>query len=260
MERELISILDAIASGERRVDAVVRESVAICDSGDERYVIRWRGEGFRKFSELVVIARREGDVRREQQLRGIVIDGEVQYVKDPALLARFGSDDDAAAMAELAGFPQYPWALDVDGNRIPLLSARHPRPQRQHRPHPHSGRNGTFTPPRQVSEQSSGADKRDDGAAGSPLPPWHRDARTPAPAERVAMPALPNAMTDYLEKNLPKPPRVMSPLVADLMERAARKPTNPRPVDRAGRPTMPARASFISTGTNDPTEQVTRRN
>jgi hypothetical protein len=146
-------------------------------------------------------------------------------------------------MAELEGYPDFPFAHDIDGNRIPLLSARHPRPQRKHR----------NSPPRlAVSEQSSGADlecrqsaagKPEIGKSGlpkyesewkpDPPPPYARGLRTPAPPPRVYAP---------------------SPLRAELMERfkdlKEHGPVNPRPK-------MPVQV--FGPRADDPPERVTGR-
>jgi len=260
-EELLCSMLDALADGAKLEHAsraagvnekYIFKAIKQSEAGNPIYRIDWRNEGTRQFCELVELARRMGRVAREQELRGIVIAGEVQYVLDPWLLTRFGDDDDSQALAELNGFPQYPFALDAGGNKIPLLSARHPRPQRQHRPHPHTGRNGTFektnSPPRiAAGEQLSGAGTvgRQDAAGipeigkhglpkyhsewkPDPPPPYARGLRTPAPPPRVFVPS-------------PASPRVATPppRVAALREQVARGVSNPRPIDNMGRPTAP---------------------
>ena len=264
LERKLCAVLDALALNPKLRPAsraagasrtFVHEAIKKSEAGDPLYLIRWHDDNFRQFCELVPLAQRAGIVKRDQDLRGVTIDGEQQFVKDPALLARFGEDDDSTMMAELAGFPQFPFALDVDGNKIPLLSARHPRPQRQHR----------NSPPCAVSEQSSGANGEQQHAAGmpevgkhglpkyesewtpEPPPPYARGLKTPAPPPRVFVPT-------------PASPRVAadSPLRAELMERLKNLkehgPANPRAVDRNGRATMPAR--IIGQRADDPAEHV----
>jgi hypothetical protein len=250
---KLSAMLDALTldpklSRASRAADMYREWIFNCmklsEAGDTDYLLSWRDERSRQFCELVPLAQRLGRVAREQRLRGVVINGEQQFVLDPALLARFGDDDDSQAMAELSGFPQYPFALDADGNKIPLLSARHPRPQRQHR----------NSPPRDaVGEQSRGADNGSgaQSAAGmpeigehglpkyrsewtpAPPPPYARGLRTPAPPPRVFVPS-------------PSSPRVVIP-----------PPRNPRPFDNMGRPTMPNSIYFIGTRADDPKENIT---
>jgi hypothetical protein len=267
LEPKLFQMLDALADGAKLQRAsraagmgnkFIFAAIKQSEASNPLYLIEWRDEGLRWFHELVAFAQNIGRVKREQDLRGVSINGEQQYVLDPALLARFGNDDDSQAMAELSGFPQYPFALDIDGNKIPLLSARHPRPQRQHRPN---------SPPRNaVSEQSSGADTgpRTQSAAGMPEigkhglpkyqsewkepapPPYARGLRTPAPPPRVFVPS-------------PSSPRVVTPppRVAALREQVARGVSNPRPLDNMGRPTMPNSMYFIGKGMNDPPERIT---
>jgi hypothetical protein len=231
--------------------------IRLSEAGDTDYLLSWRDERSRQFCELVPLAQRAGRVAREQRLRRVTINGEQQFVLDPALLARFGDDADAKDMAELSGFPQYPFALDADGNKIPLLSVRYPRPQRKHR----------NSPPRDaVGEQSRGADNALNGqsAAGTPEianhglpkyesewkpdppPPYARGLRTPAPPPRVFI-------------STPSSPRVATPpsRVAALNEQIARGVSNPRPVDNMGRPTMPNSIYFIGKGVNDPPERTT---
>ena len=254
LTQKLISILDAIGDGAKLQRAsraagmgnkFIFGAIKQSKADNPLYLIEWRNEGLRRFHELVSIARRMGQVKREQDLRGVTINGEQQFVLDPALLARFGSDDDSKDMAELAGFADFPFAHDVDGNRIPLLSARHPRPQRQHRPN---------SPPRDaVGAQSSDAGTGEQSAAGKPqrewrpddpLPPYAREVFTPAPPPRVFVPT-------------PATPH-MSPLKADLLQRLAmlkeHGPANPRPLDRNGRPTIAAR--ITGQRADDPPEIV----
>jgi len=230
-------MLDALAldpklSRAPRAAGIYREfiytAIERSKAGDPDYLVTWRDEHSRQFAELVPIAQRMGRVAREQRLRGITVNGEVQYVLDPALLARFGDDADSAAMAELSGYTDYPYAHDVDGNRIPLLSARHPRPQRQHRPHPHIGgerkQENSPPPPNAPLRQWLPDD---------PEPPYSRNVYCAADPPRVFIPtpATPKA-------------RAESPLVADLRRHLERPPTHPRPIDRFGRPTIPAGNSF----------------
>jgi hypothetical protein len=272
MEETLIKMLDALAlnpklerasraagMGRKFIFAAIKRS----EAGDPDYLVSWGGETLRKFSELVPFAQRMGRVKREQYLRGITIDGEVQYVVDPAQIVCFGDDDDAKDMAELAGFPDFPFAHGIDGARIPLLSARHPRPQRQHTPHPHTGRNGTYqkpnSPPRDaVGEQSSGADRaKQQSVAGSlPIREWRPDDPEPPYSRRVRCAAPPPVV------NIPTPAspkvRTESPLTADLRRHLERPPTHPRPIDRNGRPMMPASNSFQPRA-DDPPEHVTGR-
>jgi hypothetical protein len=272
MDETLIKMLNALSldpklerasraagMGRKFIFAAIKRS----EAGDPDYLVTWGGETLRKFSELVPFAQRMGRVKREQYLRGITIDGEVQYVIDPALIVRFGDDDDAPFMAELAGFPDFPFAHGIDGARIPLLSARHPRPQRQHTPHPHTGRNGTYekpnSPPRvAVGEQSSGADRvgKQNAAGDLPIRDWRPDDPEPPYSRRVRCAAPPPVV------NIPTPasPRVRaeSPLTADLRRHLERPPTHPRPIDRNGRPMMPASNSFQPRA-DDPPEHVTGR-
>jgi hypothetical protein len=266
-EQRLCTMLDALADG-AKLTAPYRAAIKKSEAGDPDYSVSWRDERSRQFCELVEIAQRMGRVAEEQRLRGVTVNGVQQFVLDPALLARFGDDADAKDMAELSGFPQYPFALDVDGNKIPLLSARHPRPQRQHRPHPHIGgvRKQENSPPRiAAGEHSSGAGTvgRQDAAGmpeigkhglpkyqsewkPDPPPPYARGLRTPAPPPRVYVPS-------------PASPRVATPpsRVAALHEQVARGVSNPRPVDNMGRPTAPNSIYFIGKGMNDPPERVT---
>jgi hypothetical protein len=258
LEQKLFQMLNALADGAKLqrasraagmgnkfIFAAIKQSKA----GNPLYLIEWRDEGSRWFHELVTFAQNIGRVKREQDLRGVVINGEQQYVLDPALLARFGSGDDSKDMAELAGFPQYPFALDVDGNRIPLLSARHPRPQRQHRSSP---------PCNAVSEQSCGADTgvRAQSAAGMPLREWRPDDPLP-PYHRQVYTAAPPPIVHIPSPASPKASKADSPLVADLRRYLAQPPSHPRPVDRNGRPTMPARV--IGPKADDPPELITGR-
>jgi hypothetical protein len=272
LEQKLLQMLDALADGAKiqrasQAAGMGKKFIFACirhsEARNPLYSVSWRDEGVRRFSELVPIAQRIGRVKREQYLRGITIDGEVQYVVDPAQIVRFGDDDDAKDMAELAGFPDFPFAHGIDGARIPLLSARHPRPQRQHTPHPHTGRNGTYekpnSPPRiAVGERSSGADTVGmQNAAGSlPIRDWRPDDPEPPYSRRVRCAAPPPVV------NIPTPasPRVRteSPLVADLRRYAAQPPLHPRPIDRNGRPMMPASNSFQPRA-DDPPEHVTGR-
>jgi hypothetical protein len=251
LEMTLIRILDALALTPKLARAgraagmgrtFVHEAIKRSEAGDERYLVQWGGENFRQFAELVPLAQRIGQVKREQDLRGVVIDGEQQFVLDPALLARFGDDADSKDMAELAGYPQYPFALDIDGNKIPLLSARHPRPQRQHRPHPHIG--GERKPSPEIGKH--GLPKYESEWKEPAPPPYARGLRTPAPPPRVilATPATPRV-------TMP-PPRV-----AALREQVARGVSNPRPLDNMGRPTAPNSIYFIGKGMNDPPERIT---
>jgi hypothetical protein len=249
LEQKLLKMLDAIADdgaklqrasraagmGNKFIFAAIKQSKA----SNPLYLIEWRNEGLRWFHELVPFA---------QHLRGVTVHGEQQFVIDPALQARFGFDADAKDLAELSGFPDFPFAHDVDGNRIPLLSARHPRAQRRHRPDPNS-------PPRSaVSEQSRDADTiARQSAAGKPQleigkhglpkyqsswtpappPPYARGLRTPAPPPRVYVPS-------------PASPRVVTP-----------PPRNPRPLDNTGRPTVPNSIYFIGQRADDPRENIT---
>ena len=242
LERTLVRILDALALTPKLARAAraagmgrtfVHEAIKRSEAGDERYLVQWGGGNFRQFAELVPLAQRIGQVKREQYLRGVTINGAVQYVRDPWLLARFGEDDDSQAMAELEGFPQYPFALDAGGNKIPLLSARHPRPQRQHTPHPHTGRNGTFGKPNSPPRVKPEREWRPD----DPLPPYAREVytRTPPPIVNIPTPATPRVRAD-------------SPLVADLLRHLERPPLHPRP-------TMPVRLNGARA--DDPPEYVT---
>ena len=221
LEETLCKMLTALAAGAKSQSAsraagmgrkFIFSAIKRSEAGDPLYSVSWLDESSRQFCELVPIARRMGHVKREQKLRGVTINGEQQYVLDPALLARFGDDADSAAMAELSGYEEFPFAHDVDGNRIPLLSARFPRPQRQRTPHPWK-RNSP--PPDAVSEQSSGADKvGKQNAAGSlpirdwrpddPEPPYSRRVRcaAPPPIVHVPSPASPRVATP--------PPRVVA--------------------------------------------------
>jgi hypothetical protein len=252
LTQKLSAMLDALAidpklSRASRAAAMYPEWIFNCmklsEAGDSDYLVSWRDERSRQFAELVPLAQRMGRVAREQRLRGVTVNGEQQYVLDPALQARFGDDDDSQAMAELEGYPDFPFAHDVDGNRIPLLSARHPRPQRKHR----------NSPPRNaVSEQSCGADPLDGqsevgmpeiGKHGlpkyesewkpDPPPPYARGLKTPVPPPRVYAP---------------------SPLRAELMERfkhlKEHGPENPRPK-------MPVQV--FGQRADDPVEHVTGR-
>jgi hypothetical protein len=246
LEQKLFQMLDALADGAKLqrasraagmgnkfIFAAINQSKA----GNPLYSIEWRGEGLRRFHELVTFAQNIGHVKREQDLRGVMVDGEQQFVLDPALQARFGFDDDAKDMAELAGFTDFPFAHDVDGNRIPLLSARHPRPQRQHRPHLSAG-HCTFEKPRAPLREW----RPDD-----PLPAYAREVYTPTPPPIVHIPT----------PSSPKAPKADSPLVADLRRHLERPPLHPRPIDNAGRPTMPARV--IGPKADDPPELITGR-
>jgi hypothetical protein len=257
LENRLCKMLDAIAAGAKLSAAsrdagmaskYIFEAINRSKADDPLTSVRWRGENFRQFAELIPHAMNAGRVKRDQDLRAVTINGEAQYVIDPALQMRFGFDDDAKDLAELSGYPDFPFAHDVDGNRIPLLSARHPRPQRKHRNSP---------PLVAVSEQSSGADMQGrQFAAGKPqrewrpddpLPPWHRDVHTAAEPPRVfiSTPATPRVRAD-------------SPLRAELMERLQHLkehgPANPRAVDRHGRLTMPQ--MFRGQKADDPPEKI----
>jgi len=271
LEQKLLQMLDALADGAKiqrasQVAGMGKKFIFACirhsDARNPLYSVSWRDEGVRRFSELVPIAQRIGRVKREQHLRGITIDGEVQYVVDPAQIVRFGDDDDAKDMAELAGFPDFPFAHGIDGARIPLLSARHPRPQRHNAPHPHIGgvrKQENSPPPLAVSEQSrdAGTGQEGLGAAGSlpirewrpddPEPPYSRNVYCAADPPRVFIPT-------------PASPRVRaeSPLVADLRRYAAQPPLHPRPIDRNGRPMMSASNSFQPRA-DDPPEHVTKK-
>jgi hypothetical protein len=243
LEQRLLKMLDALADGAKLQRAsraggmgnkFIFAAIKQSNAGNPLYSIQWRNEGLRRFHELVPFAQNIGRVAREQRLRGVTINGEQQFVFDPALLARFGNDADSAAMAEISGYKDFPYAHDVDGNRIPLLSARHPRPQRQHRPHPHTGRNGTFekpnSPPRVVPVREWRPD--------DPLPAYAREVFTPIPPPVVNIPTPAS----------PKMPKADSPLVADLRRHLARAPLHPRP-------TMPVR--IIRSRGDDPPEYVT---
>jgi hypothetical protein len=236
LTQKLSAMLDALALDPKlwrasRAAGMYREWIFNCmklsEAGDPDYSVTWRGEHSRQFAELVPLAQRMGRVAREQRLRGVTINGEQQYVLDPALQARFGDDDDSQAMAELEGYPDFPFAHDIDGNRIPLLSARFPRPQRKHRPN---------SPPRDaVGEQSSGADTPNvHRAAGipeigkhglpkyesewkpDPPPPYARGLKTPVPPPRVYVPSPLRAELTELYKNLkehgPANPRPKMPV------------------------------------------------
>lgn len=240
IDQRLIAMLDALASGAKpsraaRAGGMNLEGFnTLCrvSEHDDRYVVIWKNER-RSLSDHVLHARNLGRVANLNALRGITIDGEVQYVMDPALLAKFGfpDDPDAATMAELHGYTDYPYVHDIEGSRIPLLSARHPRPQRQHRPHPHTGRHGTFekapTPAPQPVTQGP--------------PPYARRTKPPAPATP--------------KSKLPLSP-MMEAAVARLRASAAIPPRNPRPTDRDGRP-MRANTGTVP-NTSDPPEQISR--
>jgi hypothetical protein len=245
-EQQICTMLDEIADG-ARANAAVRNRLR---SADQSHRVNWRSEINRPLNECFAIAERMGNVAREQHLRGVTINGETQYTLDPALLERFGmpDDPDAAIMAEMAGYPDYPYAHDIDGRRIPLLSARFPRPQRPHRPEPKA-----------------------------PLPPWHRDARTPVepapspkPISTTRGPYSPaSALGDYIKQNSPQPatnpepapptpkPKVDAPWAEEIRRRAAEGPKNPLPVDSLGRP-IPAAHLMNVQGANDPKENISR--
>jgi hypothetical protein len=254
-EQKLVAMLDALADGAKLTGAsraagmyrkYIFAAINKSEAGDPDYSISWRDECSRQFCELVPLAQRMGRVAQEQRLRGVAVNGDVQYVQDPALLARFGFDDDAKDMAELAGFPDFPFAHDVDGNKIPLLSARHPRPQRQHRPN---------SPPRpSVGEQSSDANTRSElGTAGKPQPEIGKHGLPKYESEWKPDPPPPYARG--LQTPAP-PPRVYapSPLRAELMERfknlKENGPANPRPQ-------MPVQV--FGQRADDPVEHVTGR-
>jgi hypothetical protein len=94
----------------------------------------------------------------------------------------------------------------------------------------------------------------------APLPPYHRTLRTPATPELLAQyvkPAI-DPLRPFPPPITPASPRPRvrpdSPLVRDLMARAAQTPANPHPLDARGNRTI------ISTGgmrADDPPEQVT---
>jgi hypothetical protein len=268
LEFKLLTTLDALADGAKLAPAAraagvsaayILHAIKKSEARHPDYSVSWRDEHARQFCELVPLAQRMGRIARDQRLRGVTVNGEQQFVLDPALLARFGDDADAKDMAELEGYQDFPFAHDISGNRIPLLSARFPRPQRQHRPN---------SPPRDaVSEQSSGADSEEgQSAAGKPQPeigkhglpkyesewkpdpppPYARGLRTPAPPPRVFI-------------STPSSPRVAArpSRVAALNEQIARGVANPRPLDNMGRPTMPNSIYFIGKGVNDPPERTT---
>lgn len=81
-----------------------------------------------------------------------------------------------------------------------------------------------------------------------PLPPYHRSLRTPAKPEVNPLRPFPPTPTPASPRARPD-----SPLVRDLMARAAVKPSNPFPLDANGRRTI------ASTGmrADDPPEHVT---
>jgi hypothetical protein len=256
LEYKLLTTLDALADGAKLATAAraagvsaayILHAIKKSETRHPDYAVSWRDEHARQFCELVPLAQRMGRIAREQRLRGVTVNGEQQFVLDPALLARFGTDDDAKDMAELAGYPQYPFALDADGNKIPLLSARHPRPQRKHR----------NSPPRNaVGEQSRGADtESEQSAAGMPIRDWRPDDPEPPYSRNVRCAADPPRVF----VSTPSSPRVAAPpsRVAALNEQIARGVSNPRPVDNMGRPTMPNSIYFIGKGVNDPPERTT---
>lgn len=237
-EQKLCKLLDHIVTNGGKLRTASRQvgfgEQYVWKITKENPVIEWRNEGARPFADHVEVARRMARVKQEQFMRGITINGQPQFVIDPTMLARFGAadDPDAKDLAELTGFADFPYAHDIEGKRIPLLSPRYPRPQRQHRPHPHGGRNRTPPPPNAVREQSSDAHRgTEHKAAGvpwtpnSPLPAYHRDVRAEAEPPRVFV----------ASEASPK----VSPLVADLRERLARGPSNPRPVDSRGHLMIP---------------------
>lgn len=267
LEQKLLTMLDALADGAKvtgasRAAGMYRKFIFACinksEAGDANYIVSsWRDERSRQFAELVVIAQNMGRVAREQRLRGVTVNGEQQYVLDPALLARFGNDADAKDLAELEGYSDFPFAHDINGNRIPLLSARHPRPQRQHRPHPHTGPNGTFQKPNSPTRPAAGEQSRDastecrPGAAGMPIRDWRPDDPEPAYSRRVRCAVPPPVV------NIPTP---ASPRVAALREQVAHVVSNPRPLDNTGRPTMPNRIYFIGRDADDDKrERITGR-
>lgn len=232
LEPILTAMLDRLAEGSTLIgasrvsghgDEFIKRAIKQSEAGDKRYVIAWRDESPRQFAELCKLAQAIGDVRRDQELRTIRINGEVQYVVDPTLKARFIIyGDDAADVAELNGYKDWPFAHDIDGNRIPLLSVRHPRPGSQF-PRP-------FRPHRPQPP--------------APLPQWTPSSGVPPYAKTVKA-AVP-------------PPRVIirseaSPLVADLRARLERGVENPRaegPLSLAHGYIGPQRA-------DDPKEQIT---
>ena len=230
-EANLIQLLDEVAT-DGRITAAARHATK--DHG--RVTLGWRCEMQRPFADLVDIAKRIGDVRELQRVRGITIDGRTQFVLDPYLLERFGMPDDptAADMAELSGYPHYPWALDAGGNKIPLLSPRHPRPQRSHRPAPQPPK-----PPKQPDPSK-------------PLPAYARGVN--APATKPVNPLKPTL--GHLGKH-PKPKPIMTPLRAELMARAQalreHGPAHSRPLDNRGRPTFAATTRGLRA--DDPPEQ-----
>jgi hypothetical protein len=194
---------------------------------DERFKISWNGS-VRFFSEHFEQAQRLGSVARLVEARGVKVQGKQAWTLDLALISKFGmpDDPDAKDIAELNGYPQFPFALDVDGNRIPLLRPVYPRPARQGKPHPH----GRTRWPAQPEQQ----------AALPPPPPYARGLKTPAapapkplePKASAPFPPPQSALDDYRKANaaptLTKQ-RTMTPLLADLLERQARGPQNPRP-------------------------------
>ena len=220
-DERLKALLDGVAS-DGRVGNDARDALRT----HSRRMIEWRNDN-RPFSEQLDFAKKIGDVAELQRLRGVKIDGEVQWTLDPALLARFGMPDnpESAETAAMFGFPDYPWAHDIAGNRIPLLSARFPRPQRSHRPAPPA---------------------RDPAA---PAPAYARGQNKPAvpPVYKIR----PTVGHHGKQHGVSRTGRPLTPLVADLLERAARGPTNPKPVDRNGRPTF---AAIARGPVNDPPE------
>ena len=258
LEYKLLTTLDALADGAKLAPAAraagvsaayILHAIKKSEARHPDYSVSWRDEHARQFCELVPLAQRMGRIAREQRLRGVTVNGEQQYVLDPWLLARFGDDDDSAAMAELAGYPQYPFVLDAGGNRVPLLSARFPRPQRKHR----------NSPPRiAAGAQTSGAGTvgRQDAAGSFPIRDWRPDDPEPAYSRNVRC-AVPPPVVNIPTPASPKVPKADSPLVADLRQHLAQRPTHPRPVDNRGRPTMPAR--IIGQQADDPPERVTGR-
>ncbi len=231
-EARLTELLDRVAA-DGRVTSDARDELKV----HSRRMMEWRNEGNRPFSELLDIAKKIGDVREWQRLRGITIEGKTQFVMDPALLARFGfpDDDESAETAAMFGFAHYPFALDADGQKIPLMSPRHPRPQRQHRKYPLREYQKPKPSPHTsaVSEQSCGADRGLAAAKqrGLALPPYARGVNAKPVPRPFVVPAVPAE----------KP---MTPLRAELMARAAalkeHGPAHPKPIDRDGRPTFAA--------------------
>ena len=270
LEQKLLAMLDRLALGatftgaaraaDSRLD-FFNECVRNSTAGARQYIVTWGDNGERQFCEHVTHAKRIGRVAREQYLRRITINGETQYVFDPALLARFGfpDDPDAKDMAELNGYPHYPFALDSEGRKIPALSSRHPRPMRHRHPHPHTGRNGAFeksnSPPdhHDVATAALMVGTRD-GPAGKRLPTWQPEMDVPPYARNVSAPVPPRV-------TIPTP---SSPLAMELREKAAilrqRGPLHNRPMTRDGRP-MAAASIYVHAPqrVDDPQEKVGNR-